>query len=235
MNTTVIIILGALILIVVIAIVVVLVKGKGKSSHDQVDESSTNTFQEISEDNQSGVTEPEPELTTPKLHQQNNQTPPNPVAMDDLTTPQQTPATQPSNMPNLNQPLQTKQPSIQQNVPINSPVQGNNMYQSNPLPDPSQIQNDMANLQNSQDISTPQVTPQPTTVPNKSESDIQNIANSINQAQKVQKEEEENVGNMGFNPPVQPQQKQPEQIQPQATDDSSMKQNTPTQQPPVGV
>lgn len=160
MNTT-IIILGALILIVIIAIVVVLIKGKGPKE-DSKETDSGMTFkddsapQEVPQD----IPEPQSQIVTPQLHQVADTPTPvqNPPVLNDLNTPMDTQ----NNTSNLNIDDSTS--------PINQP---------NALPDETQMQNDMANLDDS--MNQPNTAPDIPASETTQDSSIEDVANTINQ------------------------------------------------------
>ena len=155
MNTT-IIILGVAILIVIIAIVFVLVNGKD-SKEETPETNLGNTFKEESNtpEMQQEIPEPQSQMTTPQLHQQDSFSTPvqNAPVLNDLNTP----------MPSQN--------GIQQENPTS-------INQPNPLPDETQMQNDMANLENS--MNEPNSTPNIPVSGITQNDDVNNIANTIN-------------------------------------------------------
>jgi FtsZ-interacting cell division protein ZipA len=169
MNTTIIIALGALILIVVIAIIAVLIKGK-KSSNEEPGMTFQETPETSTETEMSQAT-PEPETITPKLHQNTQLEPNNAPTMSNLNQPQQTPPT-----PQPNIPIPSDEPTTMQQEPMQQ-TDGN--YAPNPLPDQSQMQNDMENLQQAK-TSTNNITTEEATT-SKEDQDMANIANAINE------------------------------------------------------
>jgi hypothetical protein len=250
MNTTIIIVLAVLILIVVLAIVFILIKGKSKDS-DVPQDSSPMTFQE-EDDTEQTI---EPELTTPQLHTQENTPTPQPPAIDDLTTPQQTPSVQPGSTPSTIEDRPTIEESL--NEPTQVPQQGPVQQGPNPLPDSSQIDQDLANLQTT----------------STSNNDMENLANSVNDSIQTTYEDNEisednnrimgdavppvpqqdaptvettedksppaqdndtmNVQNQGYNAPQQPEQQTP--VQPQGTPSTEDIQNQGYNPPPEPI
>jgi len=157
MNTTIIIVLGALILIVVIAIVVILIKGKDP---DEVDGSDTQgeSFQEESLKPPKAFSNGK-EIATPQLHKKGNSSPSsatNTPVMDNLATPQETLSAQTPPVSNPVEGIEETAPKITNT--LNTPAEssspntvnlGQDMYKSNPLPDNSKINSDLENLQKS--------------------------------------------------------------------------------------
>jgi len=193
MNTTIIIVLGALILIVVVAIIVILIKSKDP---EEVDSSESNasgkTFQEetLKPPKESVQVS---ELESPKLHEKEVVSPSATVSkspvMNNLATPQETPAAQSTTVP-IRKEKPTVQEAMSQSTP-NSPqttvTQDKDMYKSNPLPGDSKMSSDMENLQKSmqrpipQEINKPPIPMEAPTEPQATQKDeLDSITNDIN-------------------------------------------------------